>query len=126
MTKIEALKVALSTMNDTDAMGVIAKMIQQLETRKEVSAEQKQKNAERAKARNAEKRNALVAEIMPKLFAVMGTDEDSAQTARSIFESAELPADMTVGKIQAMLLKNADVVVIDNGRNAKTYFRKLA
>lgn len=109
MTKKNALSAAITALKsmetvDTDAIEVLAKMIDQLEaTRKPMTDEQKAEVSAKRKAATAEARGKLVAEVAPVLRKYLAADV----TAKELFETAkgELPADFSVAKVQNILIR---------------------
>ena len=119
---IDALSILDSHELDRDAT------IARLETLRETlakrsgrSEDSKAKAAEKRKAANAKARAELVATVAPILRGVIDHD----MTAKEIYEAAKdmLPADFTVGKVQAMLLREMkdELVKTENKNKANTY-----
>ena len=119
---INALSILDSTELDRDAT------IARLETLRETlakrsgrSEDSKAKAAEKRKAANAKARAELVATVAPILRNVIDHD----MTAKEIYEAAKdiLPADFTVGKVQAMLLRDMkdELVKTENKNKPNTY-----
>lgn len=119
---INALSILDSTELDRDAT------IARLETLRETlakrsgrSEDSKAKAAEKRKAANAKARAELVATVAPILRGVIDHD----MTAKEIYEAAKdiLPTDFTVGKVQAMLLRDMkdELVKTENKNKPNTY-----
>ena len=117
MTKKEALTIALSTVENKEAIEVLTKMLEQVSKTHSMSDEKK---AER-KAKTASARAELVAKVAP----VLRKHLTAEVTAKELFELAksELPADFSVAKVQNVLLREmkSELVRNENGRNASTY-----
>jgi len=142
MTKVDALNVALSTLTadsyevkydavfadgtptihtetytQQEVREVIEKMIAQLSKPRKMSDEAKAK----AKAKRADARATLMAQVVPILREVITTD----MTAKEIFAAAQerLPQDFTANKVQAVLLREMkdEVIKTEAKGKANTY-----
>ena len=123
MTYAVALSTAIDAMKETNPA-----VAERLETLRETlarrsgrSEDSKAKAAEKRKAANAKARAELVGAVAPVLRSVIDHD----MTAKEIYEAAKdmLPDGYTVGKVQAMLLREMkdELVKTENKNKANTY-----
>ena len=121
MTKIEALTIALNTIEDTEARETIEKMIAQLSKPRNTSDEAKAKQNAKRKEATAQARAELVAKVAPILRKYLTTDV----TAKELYEMAkdELPADFSAAKVQNILLREMapELVKTETKGKANTY-----
>lgn len=105
MTKIEALNIALTTIENDEARSVIENMITQLSKPRTTSDEAKARMNEKRKQATAEARAALMDEVLPVLREVLSHTQQGL-TAKEIYSDAEerLPEDFTANKVQYILL----------------------
>lgn len=117
MTKHDALVYALNTVikcNDNpDVCEVLTTMIAQLSKPRKTSDEAKAK----AKAKRADARSALLAQVLPVLRDTITTD----MTAKEIFTAAadRLPKDFTDKKVQYILLNEMKDEVVKTEAKGK-------
>ena len=121
MTKIEALTIALNTIEDTEARETIEKMIAQLSKPRKTSDEAKAKQNAKRKEATAQARAELVAKVAPILRKCLTADV----TAKELYEMAkdELPADFSAAKVQNILLREMapELVKTETKGKANTY-----
>ena len=121
MTKIEALTIALNTIEDTEARETIEKMIAQLSKPRKTSDEAKAKQNAKRKEATAQARAELVAKVTPILRKYLTTDV----TAKELYEMTkdELPADFSTAKVQNILLREMapELVKTETKGKANTY-----
>ena len=124
MTKIEALTIALNTIEDTDAREIIKKMIAQLSKPRKTSDEAKAKAAAKRKEKAASARAEIVAKVAPILRKFLTADV----TAKKLYEIAkdELPADFTAAKVQAMLIREMAPELVKTEAKGKANTYRLA
>ena len=119
MTKKDALTVALNFVpaDESKAREIITSMIEQLSKQRKTSEESRAK----AKAKRADARSALLAQVLPILRDTITTD----MTAKEIFTAAQerLPQDFTDKKVQYILLNDMkdEVVKTETKGKANTY-----
>lgn len=115
MTKKDALTVALNFVpaDESKAREIITSMIDQLSKPRKSSDEAKAK----AKAKRADARAALMAQVLPVLRDVITTD----MTAKAIFTAASdrLPKDFTDKKVQYILLNEMKDEVVKTEAKGK-------
>lgn len=119
---IAALSVLNSTECDRDAtIERLEALRATLAKRGERSDEAKEKASIKRKTQTAAKRAELCAQVVPILRDVITTD----MTAKEIFTAAQdrLPQDFTVGKVQAILLREmaSELVKTETKGKANTY-----
>lgn len=123
MKKIDALKIALATMTDAEAIETVKHMIAQLSAPRPMSEEKKAARREKTAAA----RHELMAKVIPAITAVLPTSAEEGRTAKEIFEAAKanLPSDFTANKVQYVLLNDiADIVGKTEAKGkANTYYR---
>ena len=123
-TAIENAIAILSANNqNVETVETLSKILEGLNReRKPMSDEKKAEINKKRQQENKIKREALVAPVIPVLR--MGL-ADGDMTAKALYEKVKdsLPTDFTIGKVQAILLKemSSEVQKIENGRNAFTY-----
>ena len=121
ITKSAALSTALTFIpeTETEVREVISKMVAQLGKSRSDASKAKQ-NAKR-KEQNAQARAELVAKVAPVLRNYLTADI----TAKDLFEVAkgELPDGFTVGKVQAVLLREmaSELIKTETKGKANTY-----
>jgi len=124
ITKSAALSTALTFIpeTETEVREVISKMVAQLGKSRSDASKAKQ-NAKR-KEQNAKARAELIAKVAPVLRNYLTADI----TAKDLFEVAkgELPADFTVGKVQAVLLREMAPELIKTEAKGKANTYRLA
>ena len=125
ITRVDALNFAIDTINtyrenDTAVCDVLAKIRDQIAKPRKTSDEAKAK----AKAKRADARATLMAQVVPILREVITTD----MTAKEIFVAAQerLPQDFTVNKVQAVLLREMKDEVIKTETKGKANTYRLA
>ena len=120
MTKKDALSYAINAINvscdaepDKEAIQVLQKMIDQLSKPRKTSEDTKA----RAKAKRANERAILMAQVLPVLRDVITTD----MTAKAIFTAASdrLPQDFTDKKVQYILLNEMKDEVVKTEAKGK-------
>lgn len=123
MKKIDALKIALTTMTDAEAIETVKHMIAQLAAPHPMSEEKKAARRENA----ATERRKLMAKVAPAITAVLPTSAEEGRTVKEIFEAAKvnLPSDFTANKVQYVLLHDmVDIVGKTEAKGkANTYYR---
>ena len=123
MKKIDALKIALTTMTDAEAIETVKHMIAQLSAPRPMSEEKKAARRENAAAERRE----LMTKVIPPITAVLPTSAEEGRTAKEIFEAAKanLPSDFTANKVQYVLLHDMiDIVGKTEAKGkANTYYR---
>lgn len=115
ITRVDALNFAIDTINtyrtnDTAVCDVLTKIRDQIAKPRKTSDEAKAK----AKAKRADARATLMAQVLPILRDGLSNYPDVGQTAKELYEgnSDILPADFTAAKVQYILLHEmADEVV---------------
>ena len=124
MTKHDALVYALNTVieynDNSEVCGVLTTMIAQLSKPRKTSDTAKAN----AKAKRANARAELMAQVVPILREVITTD----MTAKEIFAAAQerLPQDFTANKVQAVLLREMKDEVIKTETKGKANTYRLA
>ena len=128
MTRVDALNYAIAAvtystdvLTDSDEItDVLIKIRDQIAKPRKTSDEAKAK----AKAKRADARSALMAQVLPILREVITTD----MTAKEIFTAAQerLPQDFTVNKVQAILLREMKNEVIKTETKGKANTYRLA
>ena len=122
ITRVDALNFAIDTINtyrenDAAVCDILAKIRDQIAKPRKTSDEAKAK----AKAKRADARATLMAQVVPILREVITTD----MTAKEIFTAAQerLPQDFTANKVQAVLLREmkGEVVKTETKGKANTY-----
>lgn len=123
MKKIDALKIALTTMTDAEAIETVKHMIAQLSAPHPMSEEKKAARRENAAA----ERRVLMAKVIPPITAALPTSAEEGRTAKEIFEAAKanLPSDFTANKVQYVLLHDMINIVgkTEAKGKANTYYR---
>ena len=121
MTKIEALTIALNTIEDTEARETIEKMVAQLSKPRKTSDEAKAKANMKRKEQTAKARAELVAVVTPVLRKFLTSDV----TAKELFEMAkdELPEGFTAPKVQNILIREMapELIKTEAKGKANTY-----
>ena len=125
ITRVDALNFAIDTINtyrenDTAVCDILAKIRDQIAKPRKTSDEAKAK----AKAKRADARAELCAQVVPILREVITTD----MTAKDIFAAAQerLPKDFTANKVQAVLLREMKDEVIKTEVKGKANTYRLA
>lgn len=135
MTYVQALSLAIQNIENMESIYDGANTIEPSETierlealratlikRGERSNEAKEKASTKRKEQTAAKRAELCAQVVPILREVITTD----MTAKEIFTAAQerLPQDFTVGKVQAVLLREMkDELVKTEAKNKPNTYR---
>ena len=124
MTRHDALVYALNTVieynDNSEVCEVLTTMIAQLSKPRKTSDTAKAN----AKAKRADARATLMAQVVPILRDVMTAD----MTAKEIFSAAQerLPQDFTANKVQAVLLREMKDEVIKTEAKGKANTYRLA
>lgn len=120
MTRVDALNIAISTIEDSTVVEVLTKIRDQIAKPHTTSDAVKEKR----KAATAKARAEMVSQIIPILRDVITTD----MTAKEIFAAAQdkLPADFTAGKVQNILLREMAPVLIKTEFKNKANMYRLA
>ena len=122
ITRVDALNIAINSIpmdieNPTEVVEVLTKIRDQITKPRKSSDEAKAK----AKAKRADARSALMAQVLPILRDTITTD----MTAKEIFTAAQerLPQDFTDKKVQYILLNDMkdEVVKTEIKGKANTY-----
>ena len=127
ITRVDALNFAIDCIQsapaysesrgDGEIVEILTKIRDQIAKPRKTSDEAKAK----AKAKRADARSALMAQVVPVLREVITTD----MTAKEIFTAAQerLPQDFTANKVQAVLLREMkdEVVKTETKGKANTY-----
>ena len=122
ITRVDALNIAINSIpmdieNPTEVVEVLTKIRDQIAKPRKTSDEAKAK----AKAKRADARSALMAQVLPILRDTITTD----MTAKEIFTAAQerLPQDFTDKKVQYILLNDMkdEVVKTEIKGKANTY-----
>lgn len=125
ITRVDALNFAIDcilsapayseSLGDGEIVAVLEKMRDQIAKPRKTSDEAK------AKAKRADARATLMAQVVPILREVITTD----MTAKEIFAAAQerLPQDFTANKVQAVLLREmkGEVIKTETKGKANTY-----
>ena len=125
MTYTVALSTAIDTIKDTnpEVAERLTTLRATLAKRSQRSEDSKAKASAKRKEATAKARAELCAQIVPILREVITTD----MTAKEIFTAAQerLPQDFTVGKVQAVLLREMkdELVKTETKGHANTYRR---
>ena len=123
MTYAVALSTAIDTMKDTmpEVAERLTALRDTLAKRSQRSDDSKAKASAKRKEQTAAKRAEMCEQVVPILRDVMTAD----MTAKEIFSAAQerLPQDFTVGKVQAILLREMkdEVVKTETKNKANTY-----
>ena len=130
ITRVDALNFAIDCIlsapaysesrGDGEIVAVLEKMRDQIAKPRKTSDEAKAK----AKAKRADARATLMAQVVPILREVITTD----MTAKEIFAAAQerLPQDFTANKVQAVLLREMKGEVIKTEAKGKANTYRLA
>ena len=125
ITRVDALNLAIDTIktyreNDAAVCDILAKIRDQIAKSRKTSDEARAK----AKAKRADARATLMAQVVPVLRGVITTD----MTAKEIFAAAQerLPQDFTANKVQAVLLREMKDEVIKTETKGKANTYRLA
>ena len=125
ITRVDALNLAIATIktyreNDAAVCDILAKIRDQIAKSRKTSDEARAK----AKAKRADARATLMAQVVPVLRGVITTD----MTAKEIFAAAQerLPQDFTANKVQAVLLREMKDEVIKTETKGKANTYRLA
>lgn len=125
ITRVDALNFAIDTIktyreNDDAVCDILAKIRDQIAKPRKTSDEAKAK----AKAKRADVRSALMAQVVPVLREVITTD----MTAKEIFAAAQerLPQDFTDKKVQYILLNEMKDEVVKTEAKGKANTYRLA
>ena len=118
LTRVDALNIAINSIpmdieNPTEVVEVLTKIRDQIAKPRKSSDEAKAK----AKAKRADARSALMAQVLPILRDTITTD----MTAKEIFTAAQerLPKDFTDKKVQYILLNEMKDEVIKTEAKGK-------
>ena len=125
ITRVDALNIAINSIpmdieNPSEVVEVLTKIRDQIAKPRKTSDEAKAK----AKAKRADARSALVAQVVPVLREVITTD----MTAKEIFAAAQerLPQDFTDKKVQYILLNEMKDEVVKTEAKGKPNTYRLA
>jgi len=128
LTRVDALNYAIAAVTNstevqpypTEIVEVLTKIRDQIAKSRKTSDEAKAK----AKAKRADARSALMAQVLPILRDTITTD----MTAKEIFTAAadRLPQDFTAAKVQAILLREMKDEVIKTEAKGKANTYRLA
>ena len=125
ITRVDALNIAINSIpmdieNPAEVVEVLTKIRDQIAKPRKTSDEAKVK----AKAKRADARAALTAQVVPILREVITTD----MTAKDIFAAAQerLPKDFTAPKVQAILLREMKDEVIKTEAKGKPNTYRIA
>ena len=125
ITRVDALNIAINSIpmdieNPTEVVEVLTKIRDQIAKPRKTSDEAKAK----AKAKRADARATLMAQVLPVLRDTITTD----MTAKEIFTAASdaLPADFTAAKVQYILLNEMKDEVIKTEAKGKPNTYRLA
>jgi len=125
ITRVDALNFAIDELSKggqvdteyTEVVEILTKIRDQIAKPRKSSDEAKAK----AKAKRADARATLMAQVLPILREVITTD----MTAKEIFAAAQerLPQDFTANKVQAVLLREmkGEVIKTETKGKANTY-----
>lgn len=122
MTRIEALTVAMNSIENAEVREVLTKMVEQLsKPRKAASDEAKAARSAKQKEATAKARAELVAQVAPVLRKYLTADI----TAKDLFEVAksELPEGFSAPKVQNILIREMapELVKTEAKGRANTY-----
>lgn len=128
LTRVDALNYAIAAVtnstevltNPDEIVGVLTKIRDQIAKPRKSSDEAKAK----AKAKRADARSALMAQVLPILRDTITTD----MTAKEIFTAAanRLPQDFTAAKVQYILLNEMKDEVVKTETKGKPNMYRLA
>ena len=125
LTRVDALNIAINSIpmdieNPTEVVEVLTKIRDQIAKPRKTSDEAKAK----AKAKRADARSALMAQVLPILRDTITTD----MTAKEIFTAAadRLPKDFTDKKVQYILLNEMKDEVVKTEAKGKANTYRLA
>ena len=125
ITRVDALNIAINSIpmdieNPAEVVEVLTKIRDQIAKPRKTSDEAKAK----AKAKRADVRAELCAQVVPILREVITTD----MTAKDIFAAARerLPKDFTANKVQAVLLREMKDEVVKTEAKGKPNTYRLA
>ena len=121
LTYAQALTIAIESIDDAAVIDRLRALRETLAKRSQRSEDSKAKASAKRKDANAKARAELCAQVVPILREVITTD----MTAKEIFTAAQerLPQDFTVGKVQAVLLREMkdELVKTETKGKANTY-----
>ena len=130
ITRVDALDYAIAAVtnstevltNPDEIVGVLTKIRDQIAKPRKTSEDAKA----RAKAKRANERAILMAQILPILRDGLSNYPDVGQTAKELYESNSdvLPADFTTAKVQYILLHEMkDEVVKTEAKNKPNTYK---
>ena len=123
MTYAQALTIAIESIDDAAVIDRLRALRETLAKRSQRSEDSKAKASAKRKEATAKARAELCEQVVPILREVITTD----MTAKEIFAAAQerLPQDFTVGKVQAVLLREMkdELVKTETKGKANTYRR---
>ena len=129
ITRVDALNIAINSIpmdieNPTEVVEVLTKIRDQIAKPRKSSDEAKAK----AKAKRADARATLMAQVLPILRDGLSNYPDVGQTAKELYEGNRdiLPADFTVNKVQYILLHEMKDEVIKTEAKGKANTYRLA
>jgi len=121
LTYAQALTIAIESIDDAAVIDRLRALRETLAKRSQRSDNSKAKANAKRKEQTAAKRAELCAQVVPILREVITTD----MTAKEIFTAAQerLPQDFTVGKVQAVLLREMapELIKTEVKNKANTY-----
>ena len=127
MTRVDALNFAIETIttyreNDTAVCDVLAKIRDQIAKPRKISEDSKA----RAKAKRANERAVLMAQVLPALRGSLALVADG-MTAKELYEACAnvLPADFTANKVQYILLHEMKDEVVKTEAKGKPNIYKM-
>lgn len=103
MTKKNALELAIASIDNTEAIETLTKMLEQIENRKPMTDEKKAElNAKRKEATSTARK-----ELIEKVAPILRKYLTAPITAKELFEVAksELPSDFSWQKVQNVLIR---------------------
>lgn len=125
MTKIDALNIALTTVENEEAREIITSMINQLSKPRKMSDEAKAAANAKRKEKTSAAREELMSQVLPILRGTLSVD---GMTAKELFEACadSLPEGFTSAKVQYILLHEMvdEVVKVEKKGKANTYCLK--
>jgi len=128
ITRVDALNIAINSIpmdieNPTEVVEVLTKIRDQIAKPRKTSDEAKAK----AKAKRADARATLMAQVLPILRDGLSNYPDVGQTAKELYEGNRdiLPADFTDKKVQYILLHEMKDEVIKTEAKGKPNIYRL-
>lgn len=131
MTKNDALTLAINELSSveeySEAVATLTKMREQINKPRSTSPEAKAKANALRKAKTAEQRTALVAQVAPILREVL-THTQLGLTAKEIFNEAQdrLPEGFSAAKVQNILLREMAPELVKTEAKGKANTYRLA